>query len=53
MTWRGNHPVVDVVETVYEHGVKVTGEELEKYERRFERSETLPKWDVTIEPQHG
>jgi hypothetical protein len=53
MTWRGNHPVVDVVETVYEHGVKVTGEELEKYEQRFERSETLPKWDVTIEPQRG
>lgn len=53
MTWKGIHPVVDLVETVYEHGVKATGKELEEYEQRFERSEILPKWDVTIEPQLG
>jgi len=53
MTWKGTRPVVDLVETVYEHGVKVSGKELEEYEQRFERSETLPKWSVTIEPQPG
>lgn len=53
MTWKGTHPVVDLIETVYEYRVKVSGKELEKYAQRFERSETLPKWDVTIEPQSG
>lgn len=53
MTWKGTHPVVDLIETVYEHRVKVSGKELEKYAQRFERSETLPKWDVTIKPQPG
>jgi hypothetical protein len=53
VTWKGIHPIVDLVETVYEKGIKVVGEEFEKYAERFKRSETLPKWDVTIDPQPG
>lgn len=53
MTWRGVQPTVDVVETVYENGIKVTKKELEQYAERFKRSATLPKWDITIDPQPG
>lgn len=51
MTWRGKQPVVDLVRTVYEYGVSVAKEELEKYTERFKQSATLPKWDITIDPQ--
>ncbi len=53
MTWRGVQPVVHLVEKVYKKGVSLTKEAMEQYEARIERSKTLPKWDVTIQPVRG
>uniref|UniRef100_UPI00148394C7 ISAzo13-like element transposase-related protein n=1 Tax=Leptolyngbya sp. BC1307 TaxID=2029589 RepID=UPI00148394C7 len=50
MTWNGFEPMVELVEATYPKGVKVTKDELEPFEQQWQRSETLPKWDVTIVP---
>jgi hypothetical protein len=53
MTWKGIEPAVSLLNKIYEKGVKLTKKEMKKYEGRIERSENLPKWDVTIEPACG
>ena len=50
MSWKGMAPIVQRVETVYEKGIKVLPEALEQYLAYWQRSETLPKWDITIVP---
>jgi hypothetical protein len=50
MTWKGIAPIVHLVETTYQTGVKVLVDELEQYKPFWQRSETLPKWDITIVP---
>lgn len=50
MTWKAIAPVVYLVEGIYEKGVKVLPEELADYLPSWQRSETLPKWDITICP---
>jgi transposase len=50
MTWKGNNPVVKFLERTYEKGISLSKKEMRFYERRINRSEQLPKWDVTIEP---
>ena len=50
MTWKGVKPIVHLVENTYEKGVKVLSDELKHYQSFWQRSETLPKWDVTIVP---
>jgi Rhodopirellula transposase DDE domain len=50
MTWKGIQPIVHLVSTTYQTGVKVLPEVLEHYKRFWHRSETLPKWDVTVVP---
>jgi hypothetical protein len=50
MTWNGVAPIVHLVETIYEKGVKVLSEELKQYSPFWKRSQTLPKWDITIMP---
>ena len=50
MTWNGFAPIVELVETTYQKGIKVAKDELEPFEQQWQRSETLPKWDVTIVP---
>jgi len=50
MSRLGFNPVVELVETHYPKGVKVTDEALKAFSGQWERSETLPKWDVTISP---
>lgn len=42
--------MVHSVEKTYEKGVKVLSDELKYYQSFWQRSETLPKWDVTIIP---
>ncbi|MEH2318489.1 ISAzo13-like element transposase-related protein [Nostoc sp.] len=37
-------------EATYEKGIKVLSQELELYQNYWQRSETLPKWDITIFP---
>jgi len=50
MSWKGMAPIVQRVETVYEKGIKVLPEALKQYLTYWQRSETLPKWDITIVP---
>lgn len=50
MTWKGIAPIVHLVETTYEKGIKVLPEDLKQYCLSWQRSETLPKWDITIVP---
>ena len=48
MTWKGQHPVVDLVTTVYQSGVKLTKEAMAEGERQLERLPNLEKWFVDI-----
>ena len=50
MTWKGQHPTVKRLAGDYPDGVRLTGKEMKPYEARLERSETLPKYDITIKP---
>jgi transposase len=52
MTWRGWHPVVERLTGVYAKKVSVPEAEMGLYNARLERSETLPKYDITIRPKH-
>jgi hypothetical protein len=51
MTWRGQHPRVYRLEAEYQDGVRLTKTEMKPIEARLERSETLPKYDITIRPR--
>jgi len=53
MTWKGLHPMVYLLERTYETGVRVAKKAFQSFQERLERSETLPKWSVTIEPKLG
>lgn len=53
MTWKGIHPVVHLVETVYQKGITVSKDVMKQLEPRLKRSAMLPKWDVSIEPMAG
>jgi hypothetical protein len=50
MTCKGVVPIAHRVETIYEKGIKVLSETLEQYQPFWQRSETLPKWNITIVP---
>ena len=50
MTWNGFEPLVHLVEGSYPKKIKVAKDELAIYEQQWQRSEQLPKWDVTIVP---
>ena len=48
MTWKGKHPVVCVVETVYTTGVKLKPKEMKALESEVIRLAGLGKWFVKI-----
>jgi transposase len=48
MTWKGNHPVVELVTTTYQTGVKLTKEAMAVVEAQIERLPHLEKWFVDI-----
>src|SRR3712207_1446636 len=48
MTWKGNHPVVELVTTAYQTGVKLTKEAMAVVEAQIERLPHLEKWFVDI-----
>jgi hypothetical protein len=50
MTWNGIHPVVKLVEKVYQTGVRLTQKKMDELEKRFERLSYLGKWFVKIVP---
>jgi hypothetical protein len=48
MTWKGNHPVVELVTTTYQTGVKLTKEAMKAVETHLQRLPSLEKWFVDI-----
>lgn len=48
MTWKGNHPVVALVTTIYQTGVKLTKQAMDALETRLQRLPHLDKWFVDI-----
>ena len=53
MTWKGIKPVVHLLEKIYEKGIRLTKKEMKPYESKIQRSKSLPKWDVLIDPLIG
>lgn len=49
MTWKRVHPVVELVTTLYQTGVKLTKEAMETVESQLQRLPSLEKWFVDIE----
>src|SRR3954469_10135052 len=50
MKWKARHPTVKRLHGTYPDGVRVPTKERKQYEARLQRSETLPKYDITIKP---
>ena len=53
MTWRGQTPVVKRQWGDYPDGVRLSRTQMKPYEKRLQRSEALPKYDITIKPQQS
>lgn len=51
MRWKGKHPTVKRLHGSYPDGVRVPAKAMKLIEARLERSETLPKYDITIKPK--
>lgn len=51
MTWRTIHPIIREITATYERGVRLTKAAFRPIAERLIRSETLPKWSLTIQPQ--
>ena len=51
MTWKGAHPIVSLIETTYDKGVRIAKNAFEAIEGRLQRHDSLPKYDVLIQPQ--
>jgi Rhodopirellula transposase DDE domain len=49
MTWKGTHPMVALVTTTYQTGVKLTKEAMQVVETQLERLPHLDKWFVDIQ----
>ena len=50
MTWKGAHPVVELVTTTYQTGVTLTKEAMAVVETQLTRASVLGKWFVDIVP---
>ena len=48
MAWKGKHPVVALVTTTYQTGVKLTREAMQVVETRLQRLTYLDMWFVDI-----
>ncbi len=52
MTWKGARPVVELITTTYQTGVKLTKEAMAVVETQLKRAPELGKWFVDIVPDH-
>jgi hypothetical protein len=50
MTWKGHHPMVELVTTPYATGVKLTKEAMQQVETHLQRHPILSKWFLDILP---
>ena len=48
MTWKGISPVVNVLDRVYQTGVKITKKAFQPIANRLQRNPEIPKYAVTI-----
>jgi transposase len=48
MTWKGKHPVVELVTTTYQTGVKLSKEAMDIVETQLQRLPSLERWFVDI-----
>ncbi len=53
MTWRGVAPIVQLLDRIYDTGVRLTKSAFRPIAARLERSATLPKWSVVIQPNRN
>jgi transposase len=53
MTWKGRHPLVKLVTTTYQTGVKLTKDAMEAVEAQLQRLPSLEKWFVDIRFSHA
>lgn len=51
MTWKGISPVIKLVKTVYQKGVRMTKKAFNALATRIDRDASLPKYYLTIRPQ--
>jgi hypothetical protein len=51
MTWKGLHPVVKLVETAYQKGIRIAKKAFKTIADRVTRDVSLPKYFMTIQPQ--
>ena len=51
MTWKGLSPVVKLLETTYQKGVKMSKKAFTAIGNRIARNPSLPKYSMTIQPQ--
>ena len=50
MRWRSVAPIIHLLERTYQAGVTLTKEAFRPIANRLNRSSTLPKWSLTIQP---
>ena len=48
MTWKGKHPIVELVTTTSQTGMKLTKEAMETVETHLQRLPSLEKWFVDV-----
>ena len=53
MTWKGVHPIVELLDRVYEKGIRIAKKAFRQIEKRLKRDEEIPKYSVMIQPQLG
>ena len=51
MTWKGLSPVIKLLETTYQKGVKMSKKAFTAISHRIDRDASLPKYYMTIQPQ--
>jgi len=53
MRWANKNPEVEVINKVYEHGVKLSKKEMDELDKGFSRKAGIEKWFVQITPRAG
>jgi hypothetical protein len=51
MTWKGISPVIKLVKTAYQKGVRMAKKAFNALANRIDRDTSLPKYYLTIRPQ--
>ena len=51
MTWKGVHPVVNLLDKTYNTGVRIAKAAFKATKNRLERDIDLPKYELLIKPQ--